>query len=75
MRKDGYMNIIKINCELSVKFSFNFPKNRFGELCDDDVWADVNELAEMVKKVLMDEYAVSQYGSVVVEMTTCSIER
>lgn len=67
--------MIKVNCDLRVKLSFNFPKNRFGELADDEVWADVNELAEVLKKILMNEYAVSQYGSAEVEMVSCSVER
>lgn len=67
--------MIKINSELRVKLSFNFPKNRFGELADDEVWADVNELAEIIKHILSDEYAVSQYGSVEVEMISGTVER
>lgn len=67
--------MIKINCELKVKLAFNFPKNRFGELADDEVWADVNELAEIIKHILSDEYAVSEYGSVEVEMISGTVER
>lgn len=67
--------MIKINSELRVKLSFNFPKNRFGELADDEVWADVNELAEIIKHILSDEYAVSEYGSVEVEMISGTVER
>lgn len=67
--------MIKINSELRVKISFNFPKNRFGELADDEVWADVNELAEIIKHILSDEYAVSEYGSVEVEMISGTVER
>ena len=67
--------MIKINSELRVKLSFNFPKNRFGELADDEVWADVNELAEIIKHILSDEYAVSEYGSVEVEMISGAVER
>ena len=67
--------MIKINSELRVKLSFNFPKNRFGELSDDEVWADVNELAEIIKHILSDEYAVSEYGSVEVEMISGTVER
>ena len=67
--------MIKINSELRVKLSFNFPKNRFGELADDEVWADVNELAEIIKHILSDEYAVSEYGSVEVETISTTVER
>lgn len=67
--------MIKINCELKVKLAFNFPKNRFGELSDDEVWADVNELAEIIKHILSDEHAVSEYGSVDVEMISGTVER
>ena len=67
--------MIKVNCDLRVKLSFNFPKNRFGELADDEVWADVNELAEILKHILSDEYAVSEYGSVDCEMVSSSVER
>lgn len=67
--------MIKINCELKVKLAFNFPKNRFGGMADDEVWADVNELAEVIKHILSDEYAVSEYGSVDVEMISGTVER
>lgn len=67
--------MIKINSELRVKLSFNFPKSRFGELADDEVWSDVNELAEIIKHILSDEYAVSEYGSVEVEMISGTVER
>ena len=67
--------MIKINSELRVKLSFNFPKNRFGEMADDEMWADVNELAEVIKHILSDEHAVSEYGSVDVEMISGTVER
>ena len=67
--------MIKINSELRVKLSFNFPKNKFGEMKDNEVQADVSELAEKIKDILLEEYAVSEYGSVDVEMVSATVER
>ena len=67
--------MVKINSELRVKLSFNFPKKKFGEMKDDEVQADVSELAEKIKDILLEEYAVFEYGSVDVEMVSATVER
>lgn len=69
------MKPIELNCKFSLEISFNFPREKFENASEEEIALDIRDMAEGIKKLISEDFAISEYGTVDIKLISHSVKK